>query len=134
MEQSRSHSLEGVLNACRAVALSSPGCGPRNCYRVGAVIFHKSGKIVTAKTNGLKTHAKLFSHTAFPVLHAETHCIISRGLENCSGYSLMVSRVTKSGNFTMAAPCEVCSKWIKMANFKRVYYTDWEGRLQRYGT
>lgn len=131
MHSNLTHRMKSLFDAARAVALSSPGCGPRNCYRVGAIIFIQ-GRIVTAKTNIIKTHAALARYTEWPVLHAETNAIISHGIDNCSYHSLLITRVHRNGTPTMSLPCSVCARFISMANFKRVYYTDWNGELKRY--
>lgn len=110
------------------VALTSPGCGPRDCFRVGAIIFDKK-KIYTAKTNIIKTHTILSFLSLYPVLHAESHAIVCLGLDNTIGKDMLVVRVTKGKKLTMAKPCEVCQQVIAQAGIRRTWYSDWEGKI-----
>jgi hypothetical protein len=55
----KKHILEKMRDVAYGVALSGQGVGPRYAFRHGAVLFDRSGKIVSAKSNSLKTHPKL---------------------------------------------------------------------------
>lgn len=81
-------------------------------------------------TNNAKTHPALLPFTPWPYLHAESNCLIHYGLDNCEDLALLVIRVLKSGELSMAKPCEVCTKLIKYAKIKNVYYSDWNGDIQ----
>lgn len=112
-----------------ATALRADGVGHRNNYRVGAVLL-KGRKIVNAKTNTGKSHRILAAFTSFPLLHAETNCVVSHGFDNCDGLSIAVARVHKNGDLSMARPCPTCEKVLKEVGIKKVYYTTWNGKWE----
>lgn len=118
------------LEAARAVALASQGTGPRNSFRVGAVLLDKN-RIITAKSNSYKTHPVLAQYSNWPFQHAESACIISHGLDNCDGLDLLVTRVNKKGSLTMAKPCDACLNLISDVSLRNIYYTNWEGKLEQ---
>lgn len=120
-----------LLDITRAVALSAHGVGGRkgDNFRLGCILFDKRGKVVKARTNSMKTHPKLTSLTEFPFLHAEQACILSQGIDNCDGLSLMVVRVRKDSSLANAKPCSTCEKVIKLTGIKKVFYTNDLGEI-----
>lgn len=127
----KNHILNRMRDAAYAVALSGQGVGPRYAFRHGAVLFDRSGKILSAKSNSLKTHPKLAKFTDYPYLHAESACIIGHGMDNCEGLSLLVLRVLKNDQVSLSKPCVICQKVIEDAGLKSVYYTDVNGMVKR---
>ena len=120
-----------LIRKAISVAETSPGCGPRDCFRVGAIIFDKK-RIYISKTNIIKTHTILSTFTLYPVLHAESHAITCLGLDRCNNKDMLVVRITKPGRLTMAKPCDTCQKVISLSGIRRVWYSDWNGDIQRY--
>lgn len=127
----KNHILNRMRDAAYAVALSGQGVGPRYAFRHGAVLFDRSGKILSAKSNSLKTHPKLAKFTDYPYLHAESACIIGHGMDNCDGLSLLVLRVLKNDQVSLSKPCVICQRVIEDAGLKSVYYTDVSGMVKR---
>ena len=127
----KKHILEKMRDVAYGVALSGQGVGPRYAFRHGAVLFDRSGKIVSAKYNSLKTHPKLARFTDYPYLHAESACIIGHGMDNCDGLSLLVLRVLKNDQVSLSKPCVICQRVIEDAGLKSVYYTDVNGLVKR---
>lgn len=127
----KNHILNRMRDAAYAVALSGQGVGPRYAFRHGAVLFDRSGKILSAKSNSLKTHPKLAKFTDYPYLHAESACIIGHGMDNCDGLSLLVLRVLKNNQVSLSKPCIICQRVIEDAGLKSVYYTDVTGTVKR---
>jgi len=121
---------ERLLSAAISTAQKGPGVGRRANYRVGAVLFDRSHRILQSRTNSYKTHPTLARYSRWPFLHAESSCLIHHGLDHCDGLSLLVTRVSASGRPTMAKPCSCCEELIKDSNLKFVYYTDWNGAIQ----
>lgn len=122
--------LDRLLNVA-VEAAKEGGVGHRTrSFRVGAVLFDKKKRILDVRPNSMKTHPFLKRITPFPFLHAEAHCILSHGINNCEGLDLLVCRINKDGSLNMACPCEVCRTLIKMAKIRNVYYTDWNGDIQ----
>lgn len=110
------------IQAAKAVALSSPGAGGKNGYRLGAVIVNRH-TIEAAKFNCLKSHPKLCKHFEYPYLHAEAHAILSLGLFSCLNKTMYVVRVKRDGSYAMAKPCKSCQKLIQEVGIKDVYYS-----------
>lgn len=127
----KNHILNRMRDAAYAVALSGQGVGPRYAFRHGAVLFDRSGKILSAKSNSLKTHPKLAKFTDYPYLHAESACIIGHGMDNCDGLSLLVLRALKNDQVSLSKPCVICQRVIEDAGLKSVYYTDVNGMVKR---
>lgn len=127
----KKHMLNRMRDAAYAVALSGQGVGPRYAFRHGAVLFDRSGKILSAKSNSLKTHPKLVKFTDYPYLHAESACILGHGMDNCEGLSLLVLRVLKNDQVSLSKPCVICQRVIEDAGLKSVYYTDVNGIVKR---
>ena len=127
----KKHILNRMRDAAYAVALSGQGVGPRYAFRHGAVLFDRSGKILSAKSNSLKTHPKLAKFTDYPYLHAESACILGHGMDNCEGLSLLVLRVLKNDQVSLSKPCVICQRVIEDAGLKSVYYTDVNGMVKR---
>jgi tRNA(Arg) A34 adenosine deaminase TadA len=99
-------------------------------YKLGACLYDKRGRIINAKGNLRKTHPALLRFTEHPYLHAETHCVVSHGLDNCDGLRLFVLRLDASGQPTMAKPCDVCLSIGRLVGLSSIGYTDWKGEVQ----
>lgn len=117
-----------LLTACKCVAMASNGVGTRQCFRVGAILFHRK-HILQAKHNSYKTHPALKKFYKYPYIHAEAACILAHGLENCKGLDMLVMRVDKKNTMTMAKPCDSCSDLINFVGINKVWYSDWEGNI-----
>lgn len=118
-----------LLDVARKTAQNSEGVGPNFNYKVGAILFKKK-RLLKAKSNSYKTHPSLRHFTPFPHLHAESACIFSNGLDNCSGLNLLVVRVRQPNNqLTMAKPCKVCTALISDVGINKVWYSNWNGEL-----
>lgn len=117
-----------LITACKCVAMASEGTGVRQCFRVGAILFHRK-YILQAKHNSYKTHPALTKFFKYPYMHAEAACILAHGLENCEGLDMLVMRVGKKNDVTMAKPCDSCSELIKHVGIRKVHYSDWGGHV-----
>lgn len=113
------------LDIVRSVALTS-----KFRQRVGAGIL-KGNRVCTSKANALKTHPKLAEFSRFPFLHAESHAIISHGLERCNGLDLLVVRVMRgTSGLGCAKPCPVCLALCQNVGIRNIYYSDWDGEIK----
>lgn len=121
--------VDRLLDKAIEVATTSPGVGPRNCYRVGAVLY-KRGKVLAVGTNSYKTHPKLKPFTEWPFIHAESSTILRQGMDNCNGLSLLVARVTKHLDVSCARPCEACMSLCQHVGIRNITYTNWKGQLE----
>ncbi len=111
-----------------AIAISSSGVRTAG-FRVGAILLEK-GRVVAAKTNSYKTHPLLAKYSEWPFQHAESACIIHRGIDNCDESTMIVARVNKKNKLTMAKPCECCYEFIKDAGIRSVFYSNWDGNFE----
>jgi len=121
---------ERIVSKAMEVALKGVGTGTRRCYRVGAVLFNRRG-ILRAKSNSYKTHPLVLKYSKYPYLHAEAHCLVSHGLDNCEGLDMCVVRLHKDDRtLSMAKPCDCCSSLLKYAGINKVYYSNWTGIIE----
>lgn len=117
-----------AMRAAIAKATCAEGIGKCK-YRIGAALI-VGYKIVQVRHNTYKTHPTLAKLTKWPHLHAESYCILSHGIENCSGGIMCVARVDKEYNLRMAKPCAVCTGLMLDTGIQVCYYTDNEGEVQ----
>ena len=123
--------MQTILRLAQKTACLSKGVGRNKNYRVGAVLFDKRENILAARHNSYKTHPLLSKFTDYPHVHAEQACLLHRGLDNCNGLSILVTRVKHpNSTLTMAKPCKVCTTMMKLVGIKNIYYTDWLGEIQ----
>lgn len=115
-----------LIETTTKAAMLTPGI---KRYKLAASLIDK-GRIVCVKGNSRKTHPLQLKHSPYPYLHAESHCIIGHGLDNCSGLDLLVVRVVSNGKLTMAAPCEHCLNLCRKVGLANVYYSDWKGNIE----
>lgn len=108
--------------------MASEGTGVRQCFRVGAILFSRK-HILQAKHNSYKTHPALVKFFKYPFMHAEAACILAHGLDNCKGLDMLVMRVGKKNDVTMAKPCDSCADLIRHVGIRKVYYSDWSGNV-----
>lgn len=90
----------------------------------------KRGKPVRTRTNLKKTHPYLAKYTEYPYLHAESHVVLSYGVDDCKGLDIYVTRQKKDGSFTMAKPCSVCMRILHEVGIRKVFYTNWKGKVE----
>lgn len=90
----------------------------------------RRGKPVLTKNNSLKTHPYLAKYTEYPYLHAESSVVLAYGLDNCRGLDIFVTRTLRDGTTTMAKPCKVCTRILNEVGIRKVYYTNWKGKIE----
>ncbi len=119
------------FTAAKAVAMNSPGVGPKNTFRLGAVIVEKNS-ILSVGNNSYKTHPLMASRTEWPFLHAEQLAIIRRGLDHCDGHDLYVVRILKHLNYAISFPCKVCQKLIADVGIQNIFYINDGGQYSKW--
>jgi deoxycytidylate deaminase len=62
-------------------------------------------------------------------LHAE-HLALKRA-KRIGGDTLIVIRLAANDKLTMAAPCKRCSRTIKQFGIKTIYFSFWDGTIQK---
>lgn len=97
--------------------------------RVGAAIV-KGGRVLSV---GWNTDEKRDKNSWYWDFHAEHHAIKAYcGRFIPPGCKIYVARIKKDGTLSMALPCKKCRELLKMAGIKKVYYTDWNGIIQKF--
>lgn len=104
--------------------------GRRQIQNITAIIFDKKGKVLSVGKNSyVKTHPKQARH-AYRVglpekifLHAEMDAII-RCRDLSRAHKIVVTRITKKGNYGNAEPCPVCYSAIKEAGIREVEWSN----------
>lgn len=84
-------------------------------FQLGAILI-SGGRILAAEHNRHGVHAEVR--------------VLKKAGERAKGAILLVARVNRSGNLTMARPCKNCWKVIESSGVKNVWYTDWFGELE----
>lgn len=104
--------------------------GRRQTQHITAVIYDKKGRVLSlGKNSYVKTHPKQARHAhkvGLPekiFLHAEMDAII-RCRDLSRAYRILVTRVTRKGEYGNAKPCPVCQSAIKEAGISQVEWTD----------
>ena len=117
--------------AAKAVAMNSLGVGPRNTFRLGAVLVEKNS-ILSVGNNSYKTHPLMSYRTKWPFLHAEQHAIIRKGIDNCEGYDLYVVRILKNLDYAISYPCDVCRQLISDVGIRNIFYINEDGKYSQW--
>jgi deoxycytidylate deaminase len=72
------------------------------------------------------------STTLFCSQHAEFAALIGNYKYDLAGASIYVVRLSNRGpGLTMAKPCKHCQEVIQAAGIRKVYYTNYEGNVER---
>ena len=115
LETFPTHIIRPFLKAYEVALLST------HKFRHGAALF--KNKIVVAKPNLVKTHPWLKQFCRFPYLHAESNAILSKGVDNCDGFSMVVVRLFKSGELAYSKPCLPCQNLCAKVGLHMIYHT-----------
>ena len=103
-----------MLHAAQQIALQSK----HEKFRHGVVIT-RGGAIIARGFNAPEGG-----------IHAEVHALSNRVGTNWSGCVVWSVRLLKSGELSMARPCDKCMKALREARVKKVIYSDWRGFLR----
>jgi len=96
-------------------------------------IFDKNRLISIGFNNPNKTHPKNLqigffnrrgediSHTVG--VHSELSAILKLGEEDCTGLTLVNTRINRNNQLDFSKPCKGCNSLIRQLNFKKVYFS-----------
>lgn len=105
---------------------SSQACKSPLGYRHGAVVF-KGNKILGAGYNWPKAlpggENRQFS------IHSERDALKGLRKDQIRGSDMFCIRVTRGGNYGLAAPCLGCQKLLKRKGIRKVHWLDDQGKL-----
>lgn len=102
-------------------------------YRVGAIVFSNKQDVLSEGYNKRKTHprqaslAKLCGCADKQFLHAEIDALIK-----CRAgrpHSILIGRITKNNNFSLARPCDICMRAINDSGIQEIIYTNRRGEF-----
>ena len=115
--------MKGMQLAWKA-SIEAPGVGGKHktSYRIGACLT-RGDEILEVRHNSYKTHPYLAKLTKYPFLHAESHCLLAHGIDNCDGTTIYVVRTLRDGTPANAKPCDVCQGIMLDVGVKVCYYT-----------
>ena len=98
-------------------------------------------KIISIGLNSLKTHPKNLKYNYVNKLnqnisdivgtHSELSAVIKLGKEDCSGLTLVNTRINRNNELDFSAPCSGCCDMIKQLNFKNVYFSNAQGKFDK---
>lgn len=94
-------------------------------------------RIISIGLNSLKTHPLNLKYnyvnknkekiSDIVGTHSELSAVIKLGEEDCSGLTLVNTRINRNNKLDFSAPCNGCSDMIKQLNFKEVWYSNANG-------
>lgn len=98
-------------------------------------------KIISIGLNSLKTHPLNLKYnyvnknnqniSDIVGTHAELSAVIKLGEEDCSGLTLVNTRINRNNMLDFSAPCRGCLDMIKQLNFGSVYFSDNIGKFDK---
>jgi len=98
-------------------------------------------RIISIGFNSPKTHPKNLKYNYVNKLkenisnivgtHSELNAVIRLGEEDCSGLTLVNTRINRNNDLDYSAPCSGCQDMINQLEFKNIYYTNSQGKFQK---
>ena len=55
-------------------------------------------------------------------IHSEMDAIIKLGMSNCTGLTIINTRIDRNNEMAMSKPCRGCTDMLRQLNFSNVYY------------
>jgi deoxycytidylate deaminase len=105
-----------------------------NCkFKLGCVALSR-GQVIAKGFNRYKQEGQpIYSkskhcHRKGNTIHAEQICLRRTGRSNID--ELVVVRIGEIG-YSMSMPCKICYAHAKRSGVKRIWYTDWTGKMQK---
>ena len=96
-------------------------------HRLGCVAI-SNGQVVSKAFNRYKNVGKDHYRRGESTFHAEEIALHRTGSSTID--SLVVVRITSSG-LSMACPCKRCLAHMRRCNVTTIFYTDWNGNVQK---
>jgi deoxycytidylate deaminase len=98
-------------------------------------------KIISIGLNSLKTHPLNLKYnyvnknkekiSDIVGTHSELSAVIKLGEEDCSGLTLVNTRINRNDELDFSAPCNGCSDMVRQLNFKQVWYSNANGLFNK---
>lgn len=94
----------------------------------------KKNRILSIGFNQYKKTHPITRHFNFPEyqtgLHSEIAAILKYKLTDCTGLTIVNTRVNNNNEIDDAAPCKYCASTIKKLKFKKVIYSNKNGNWE----
>lgn len=58
-------------------------------------------------------------------IHSEMDAVIKLGATDCSGLSIVNTRINRNNELDMSKPCSGCLHMLRSLNFNNIYYFDY---------
>ena len=65
-------------------------------------------------------------------IHSEMDAIIKLGITDCSGLTLINTRINRNNRLDLSKPCRGCTDLLKRLNFKNIYYVNSSGEFCKF--
>lgn len=98
-------------------------------------------RIISIGFNSPKTHPKNLKYNYVNKLkenisnivgtHSELNAVIRLGEEDCSGLTLVNTRINRNNDLDYSAPCSGCQDMINQLEFSNIYYTNSQGKFEK---
>ena len=98
-------------------------------------------RIISIGLNSLKTHPLNLKYnyvnksnqnlSNIVGTHSELSAVIRLGEEDCSGLTLINTRINRNNKLDFSAPCNGCMDMIKQLNFEKIYYSNFVGSFEK---
>jgi len=98
-------------------------------HRVGAVIM-KGSRVISTGFNSIRYNRFSKRPTAHAEAAAITNLLRQGRMDDLCNSDIYVTRFTKSGNVSCAAPCIHCRELIQAVGIRKIFYTDFDGKVQ----
>jgi len=63
--------------------------------------------------------------------HSELNAVIRLGEEDCSGLTLINTRINRNNELDYSAPCSGCRDMAEQLSFKHIYYSNSQGKFEK---
>jgi len=98
-------------------------------------------RIISIGLNSLKTHPLNLKYnyvnknnekiSDIVGTHSELSAVIKLGEEDCSGLTIVNTRINRNNQLDYSAPCRGCCDMIQQLNFKNIYFSNVQGRFDK---
>lgn len=65
-------------------------------------------------------------------IHSEMDAIIKLGATDCSGLTIINTRINRNNKIDFSKPCRGCTDMLRRLNFKHIFYADATGAFCKY--
>lgn len=114
----------------RYISIAAKEASKSTCkFRLGAVAI-SNGQVISKGFNRTKGGNHKWSlRKGEQTIHAERLALNRTGSAEID--TLIVVRLAAATGFSMSHPCKSCMSHARRAGIKYIYYTDWNGNVQK---